>query len=342
MTDVSGVGKVSPFLKPGQQQGNEPVPREGRGVGGKVPTFFKALGNVLKKPFVALSKAVSNLKAPPPQVRTEGMKPETKVALDKLNTLYRAQAAGQDVDVAEIKAAKAEVRKLFKEELSGSLLMQLARDDPKNNVLSNEQKQFIIDNPAEGIMSSLAFLLDSPDKLAKIQEFGLSVTEAISIYMYTRGSYEGINREVRTGNESPLVTEMRQLIEGGLSKMPPIDQPIFRAAHLPPTVESRYQEGRRVSDPGIMSTTFEGEYDFSNGSASHYMSMIPKEGSSGRDVSWLSESPHEKEVVFPPGTKFKVLHRESEGEGCPKPIQHDDLGGVVQYDFQVKMILKEV
>ena len=73
-----------------------------------------------------------------------------------------------------------------------------------------------------------------------------------------------------------------------------------------------------MSDPGIMSTTSKDEFNFEGMEAqTHCITIKPKQDTKGRDVHWLADRPTEFEVLFPPGTRMRVLKRDM--DGMPPP-----------------------
>jgi len=76
---------------------------------------------------------------------------------------------------------------------------------------------------------------------------------------------------------------------------------------LPESVLNENQIGNVVSDGAFMSTSAKEPF---TGAIS-----INVKGVSGKDISFLLEFPKEAEVLYPPGTKFKVINRvDSDGQ----------------------------
>lgn len=92
----------------------------------------------------------------------------------------------------------------------------------------------------------------------------------------------------------------------GLLILPAYEGTTFRGiSSLPEDVLANNQPGRLVSDGAFMST--------SSGEPFGGNVLIKVDGTSGRDISFLSEYPNEAEVLYPPGTKFEVINRVDDG-----------------------------
>ena len=75
-------------------------------------------------------------------------------------------------------------------------------------------------------------------------------------------------------------------------------------------------------DYAFMSTSYLKNF---NGIPGNYMFIIAlKKNSSAVDVSGFSRSPQEKEVLFPPGQKFKILSREIDGVSNNEHVPYFD------------------
>ncbi len=79
---------------------------------------------------------------------------------------------------------------------------------------------------------------------------------------------------------------------------------VHRGANLTAADLAKYVPGAEVTEPRYTSTSGSWEKAFKGNTQFAIM------GKSGRDVSFCSAYPHEREVLFPSETPFKVLHRE--------------------------------
>ncbi|MEB5704253.1 PAAR domain-containing protein [Pantoea anthophila] len=136
----------------------------------------------------------------------------------------------------------------------------------------------------------------------------LSDDQIGAIYGYTTNEgYTALNPALR--GQTPLTPELEAFASharDGLLKLPAYKGTTFRGiSSLPEDVLAINQPGRLVSDGAFMST--------SSGEPFGGNVLIKVDGTSGRDISFLSEYPNEAEVLYPPGTKFEVINRVDDG-----------------------------
>ncbi|WP_434581723.1 ADP-ribosyltransferase [Carbonactinospora thermoautotrophica] len=129
--------------------------------------------------------------------------------------------------------------------------------------------------------------------------------ELLAIKRYTWTEYQEINEPLRTGDMdrlAELTPEIRDVVSG-LDKLPDYKGTVYRGVQIDPgdlnDFLNRYEPGATIREPAFPSSDkerpFPGNVQF----------VI--ESRHGKDISFLQQ--HE-EVVFPPGTKFKVKTRE--------------------------------
>ncbi|MDH2068765.1 PAAR domain-containing protein [Pantoea sp. GD03673] len=131
-----------------------------------------------------------------------------------------------------------------------------------------------------------------------------------ALYGYTTNEgYSAINPALRgTAELTPQLEAFAAHATEGLQRLPAYTAETKRGIFsLPESVLNKNQIGNVVSDAGFMSTSAKEPF---MGSIS-----INVKGVSGKDISFLSEFPNEAEVLYPPGTKFKVIDRvDSDGK----------------------------
>lgn len=343
------VGGLTVPTPPPPQGGADQTSRTkgGRPIDGAPVAFFKEAGRKITDAFKALGQGISNL-APKHSPTSDKLSKEAKAAFADHRAaaaeVERLEKAGNltDVQKTELKQAKADLAtarkeavKHLKQEFFASKLYQRAQDEPDKGIFNNPPK-FVSTDPAESLHDAAIMILGSPSKIDTILKKGLTIEQAVSMYIYTQGAYSGINKELRGGAPGEFIQRLEKSVTTGLEKLPPFTGPLYRIVSLPDTVDKNYQEGATVSDKAILSSTFNVDFDLFGGGTSHVLTIVGSEKSAGRDVSWLSESAHEKEVIFPPGTQFKVIQRDQ--AEMPQVIKTQPDGTQV-FDSQVGLLL---
>lgn len=142
-------------------------------------------------------------------------------------------------------------------------------------------------------------LKNAPKLLKKLSDDQIG-----ALYGYTTNEgYSAINPALRGVTElTPNLEAFANHATAGLLKLPAYAGETSRGiAELPASVLNQNQIGNVVSDPAFMSTSatepFAGNIN------------INIKGTSGKDINFLSQYPNEAEVLYPPGTKFKVVNR---------------------------------
>lgn len=139
-----------------------------------------------------------------------------------------------------------------------------------------------------------------------------TIEEQASIFLYTGMHYEAMNQMLRgqktiyNGSaEKKAISSMSALAAEGLKKMPKHEGVVYRGADLGSHLQAQYKPGAIVQDAGFMSTSSSRKGAFEGNT--QYVIQSKKHGVS---VEQLSNIPKEKEVLFPPDTKFRVLNVE--------------------------------
>lgn len=150
-------------------------------------------------------------------------------------------------------------------------------------------------------------------KLSKKIVGNATIEEQASIKLYTGMLYQQMNQILR-GQDANVTTPeaqnairfMSDLAAEGLKKMPKHEGVVYRGTSLPAEDQAQYKPGAVVQDAGFVSTSYAKDSAF-NGNT-QYVIQSKKHGV---NVEKLSGAPDEKEILFPPATKFRVLNVEN-------------------------------
>ncbi len=130
---------------------------------------------------------------------------------------------------------------------------------------------------------------------------GLTAAEAYAIRLYTGSSYGWINGALRSQQPAEKARVFRDVLNSALAKLRPYEGTVRRGANLPPERLAQHQVGAVVTYPGYTSTSV------GHGFGQRHRFVIRSK--TGRFIDPSSANPGEYEVLFPPGTKFRVLER---------------------------------
>ena len=169
-----------------------------------------------------------------------------------------------------------------------------------------------------------------------VKQYGLTGAEAAAIHAYTRDDYYlGINHQLRSisldkvdltdaaalakaGVKNPEMADLIAAMVRGMKKLPPtqMDDACFislgRNVTLPQNELQQYQENAEVAMPTFLSTTISQNEMITDrwwDHKEHALFITQRLHGNGRDVSAFSEFPIEKEILFLPNTRFKILFR---------------------------------
>lgn len=154
--------------------------------------------------------------------------------------------------------------------------------------------------------SMVKFTKQNTPALAKV-----NTDDLVGLREYTANGYVKMNEGLR-GSRTAL-KEMAPIVKtaaSGLKAMPEVKGTVYRGSNMTPERLAGYKVGETISERGFTSTTQNkamvlgqtAEQSFNKNT----MFVIKSKGG-GKDVSMLSQYPEEKEVLFAPGTEFKVL-----------------------------------
>ena len=147
----------------------------------------------------------------------------------------------------------------------------------------------------------------------------LSEAEQAAIRDYTDKGYERMNHQLRDHElTAPMARKVATLI-AALDRLPPFRGDVYRGTTIPdPRVLEKYRAvGSEVVEDAFVSS--------SRSALKMYIGNVffLIESKQGRDISRWSANPEEEEVLFRPGTRFKVLafeEREDDFQIFPEEI----------------------
>lgn len=147
--------------------------------------------------------------------------------------------------------------------------------------------------------------------------------ELAAIYGYTTQDFNIINPLRRNLKPGHLIDQewakaqadyrqYNESLEAGLRKMPGYTGTVYRGGFVPDAVIAKLRQEMKFSDLAFVSTSF------SHGFAGPYQVLIHAKGKNGKDVSSFSiYKDTEGEILFLPGTEFRVLQIIDDPSGKP-------------------------
>lgn len=127
--------------------------------------------------------------------------------------------------------------------------------------------------------------------------------DLVAVRGYTSDDYRELNSALRTGDDAELsrLDAYIRSATSGLNQLPAYRGTVFRGTHLSDEVAANYMPGATVTERAFTSTSSELGAEFPGNT------KFVIQSETGRDVSGLSEFADEKEILFAPGTQFRVL-----------------------------------
>lgn len=152
------------------------------------------------------------------------------------------------------------------------------------------------------------------ERMAHAPDVGLAPEEVRALDHYTGIGHQDVNAALRDGDYAalreldPEINEMAS----GLNKLPDFHGQVFRGIDVQPgdmgAFLDRYHVGNEVREPAFTSSDVVEPY---RGNVQFTIESV-----NGKDISWLKDA-HvgQQEVLFPPGTSFRVTSRTSDENG---------------------------
>lgn len=274
------------------------------------------------QPFGVLpKKAMENLRGSDAYIKVSPE--ETKVLENKLNELLQdprarkviiekklsLEQAVQDANfllsygMTEKEAVKSlEGSNVFM--AAGELQQQDSSSDKLLDDLKGQMKPRMLSNHMK------AMLKDETCRAA-IRKYGLKPAEFAALRLYgAPGAYTDVQAALRGGSDAAkkFVGPLADACRSGLAKLPPLDPKTKLVYRGTPVFDHQLDEV--YTDPAFVSTSTKEEIgrNFSDGKFLLKVELDNPSMASGRDVSVLlgKANVKEAEVLFPPGTTFKV------------------------------------
>jgi hypothetical protein len=162
-------------------------------------------------------------------------------------------------------------------------------------------------------MSDIPFAKGTDEWAAAVSERypTLSKDDVLGIYDYTTNDgYDVMNGYLRNpaAHDTEAAAAAQQRVDravAGLEKLPQYDGVSYRGTNLPPDVLKAWEPGEVVSDKAFMSSSVDRRVADSFGKEV-FMRIV---GHSGVDIAPLSRFANEVEILFKPGTEFRVLSK---------------------------------
>jgi hypothetical protein len=136
--------------------------------------------------------------------------------------------------------------------------------------------------------------------------------ELMAVIGYTGADYRVLNQALR-GNNRELVEKIKPYVDttvSGLRKLPDHKGTCFRGVKEASTeVLEKYTKGKIVDEPAFTSSSYERGAHFGG------KLQFVIESSHAKKVDFLSLYPEQKEALFVPGTKFKVIEHDVGSDG---------------------------
>ncbi len=133
---------------------------------------------------------------------------------------------------------------------------------------------------------------------------GMTAAELLALRLYTGSAYGPLNRALRGDDKTRAqVKPFADVLMAALAKLRAYQGPVSRGANIPPERLALHEVGKIVDNPGFTSSAI-----LSAGFGDKVKFVIASK--TGRYIGSFSNSYGEREVLFPPGRRFKVLKKE--------------------------------
>jgi hypothetical protein len=141
--------------------------------------------------------------------------------------------------------------------------------------------------------------------------------DRVALYDYTGAAFDKINQALRTGDPAALAQYGPQIrcVVSALNHLPVHEGPVDRNVYVPadelPALLARYGHGAVVTEHTFLSTSPDPDA-LQSGNV-----RFTIESRTGREVlPGLTADPGEREILFPPETRFQVTGVEPTAEGA--------------------------
>jgi len=142
---------------------------------------------------------------------------------------------------------------------------------------------------------------------------GLSRDERVAVLSYTYSTYDTVNSILRerqdarqsskTADDVEAIAPYVEVLNAALDKLPPYKGTVLRTtSSMPSKILAEHQVGSTVTYPAYTSTSMERRL------GAKYNFTIRSE--TGADLGGYASNTNEQEVLFKPGTRFRITKRE--------------------------------
>jgi hypothetical protein len=142
-------------------------------------------------------------------------------------------------------------------------------------------------------------------KMSRPELKDIATEDLVAIKGYTSSDYQKLNDALRSKDATELnaVEPYITVAESGLSQLPNFEGVVYRGIDMNkiPNLSEKYKIGNVVTEEAFTSSSTIKRGAFKRDT------LITITSQTGKDVSILSDFPKQKEILFKPNTKFRVL-----------------------------------
>ena len=256
-------------------------------------------------------------KAPKPQAPRDAQDDDPYGELEITAPIPGTKRAGAHEDELEITAELPGVspaRGGFHEDITADLPAP-SRSGPRATAQDEETFRRTNMNYEFYVEDVDRLLRKRPELRELADDHGLTHEEIVAIYAYSRQDYADMNAGLRGQDPEQLAAYRAQIAvtNAALAKLPAARGSVFRRVKAGDWLDD-YQEGATISEKAYTSTS--NDYDTMLGHAGEGSVEFVMRSRTGRDITQLSgKGELENEVLFAPGTRFRVTNRTVEDDG---------------------------
>jgi hypothetical protein len=208
-------------------------------------------------------------------------------------------ASGEHVESGKPSATRADASRMSPPEPSVGEGVALAGD------VSPVLREVMGHERYEGLLAQARQLRQVPDLQPTLA--ALSDDEIVAMIGYTESDYRMLNGALRAGDVKELLRLGRYIAHtrNGLAALPDFSGPVYRGTEYFAGL-SKYKVGAVIEEAGFTSASYDAGSEF--GGSVEFVILSRH----GKRIDFLSAFKNEKEVLFMPGTRFKILERTDE------------------------------
>lgn len=139
----------------------------------------------------------------------------------------------------------------------------------------------------------------------------ISKAELVAVQQYSSEDFEEFNEMLRDDEAAPLGQKELRIkgVASALAQLPPFEGTVVRGARLGSATIAKYEPGQDITERAFTSTTVAADAEPLTMKADAQrgrVRFVIESRKLGKDISELSHFEREREVLFPPGTTFRV------------------------------------